>query len=177
MDTIPADPYVKQGFRFKSIGWFRIKHHKAKPDINIENKIKLVNEKSGLTTGDKDKSADWTLDGYDFWHLPQYGMQQSSAYNPVHGDLCRYYPSIPSSMVQRSDFRDLLLLYAKFFQWEDEVVLLQFQRIDALPQRPGIPAVEGTAIILYSSYKNAMTFTLHPLNFPLNDDLFCETNN
>jgi hypothetical protein len=81
--------------------------------------------------------------GYNIRQLPQYSMQQSIQYNPVHGDMRREYPGIDEAVVNSEDFQNLLLPYASFFGWSDAIVLVQFQRVDCLTNRIGQPTVEG----------------------------------
>eukprot|EP00128_Syssomonas_multiformis_P004607 Colp12_sorted_trinity150504_noHs@27795 len=144
MDTLPLDPYVKEGYRRKSIGWFRIKHNNCESDAGIDEKISRVNIASEIVEDTTSTAKPtWVREPYSIWHLPQYGLQQSAAYNPVHGDLCRHYPAIDSKFIEDHDVCALLVHYANYMQWEDEVVLLQFQSITASAEQPGIPAVEG----------------------------------
>src|ERR1043165_7750443 len=75
--------------------------------------------------------------------LPQYALQQSIKYNPVHGDIRREYSRISNEITDSQDFHWLLEHYATFFGWSDAIVLVQFQRVDCLVGRPGQPAVEG----------------------------------
>jgi hypothetical protein len=149
-DTIPVDPYIKEGYRYKSIGWFRIKHSKADAINGIDEHIATVNEMSGiskeetinfLSTGEPSWQDNAT--GYCCWNLPQYAMQQSIKYNPVHGDMRREYPPISDAIVNSDDFKALLVHYASYFGWADAIVLVQFQRVDCLAGRVGLPAVEG----------------------------------
>lgn len=149
-DEIPVDPYIKEGYRYKSIAWLRIKHEAVPSIEGIDERIKAVNELSGisaeqslryLSTGKPDWHSDET--GYSCWHLPQYAMQQSILYNPMHGDIRREYPAIGDTITNSSDFRKLLLKYATFFGWSDAIVLVQFQRVDCNTSRTGLPAVEG----------------------------------
>ncbi|KAJ3128731.1 hypothetical protein HK098_003723 [Nowakowskiella sp. JEL0407] len=138
MDEIPADPYVHEGYRFKSIGWFRVKRNDSEPDPLIDQKIMSLSESSN--DADRFTSKD---DEFAIWHLPLHGLQQSADYNPVHGNICRYYSGIPLRITERKDFTELLVHYAKFMEWNDDVVLLQFQRIRAFKDVDGITAVEG----------------------------------
>lgn len=149
-NAIPVDPYIKEGYRYKSIAWFRIKHHMADAIAGIDEHIKAVNELSGLSADESNKylgtaSPTWhdEVTGYDIWALPQYAMQQSLKYNPVHGDIRREYPRISNAITGSDDFHKLLIHYASFFGWSDAIVLVQFQRIDCLATRAGLPAVEG----------------------------------
>jgi hypothetical protein len=149
-DEIPVDPYIKEGYRYKAIRWFRIKHRMADANKGIDEHITMVNEMSGMSSGESGKYLSssaplWhdELTGYDCWQLPQYAMQQSIKYNPVHGDMRREYPYIAESITDSGDFRRLLLHYASFFGWRDAVVLVQFQRVDCMAGRVGLPAVEG----------------------------------
>jgi len=149
-DDIPVDPYITEGYRYKSIAWFRIKHAKAKAISGIDDRIAAVNELSGITgeesarflsTGKPDWQSEET--GYCCWNLPQYAMQQSIKYNPVHGDMRREYPRISNTIIDSADFHALLIHYASYFRWSDAIVLVQFQRVDCLASRAGLPAVEG----------------------------------
>lgn len=149
-DEIPVDPYISDGYRFKSIAWFRIKHEKAKAIAEIDEKTDAVNKLSGmgakesrryLSSGEPAWRSAET--GYSCWNLPQYAMQQSIKYNPVHGDMRRAYPPVSNNITGSQDFKNLLLLYATFFGWRDAVVLVQFQRVDCYADRIGLPAVEG----------------------------------
>jgi hypothetical protein len=149
-DEIPVDPYIKDGYRYKSIAWFRIKHIKAKAIEGIDAHIAAVNKLSRMNAQESSKylstsAPDWQSDdtGYYFWHLPQYAMQQSIKYNPVHGYMRREYPPISESITKSADFHKLLTLYATFFGWDDAIVLVQFQRVDCFTGRIGLPAVEG----------------------------------
>src|SRR6187402_590518 len=47
-DKIPVDPYIKEGYRYKAIAWFRVKHEKAKAIEGIDQHIATVNELSGI---------------------------------------------------------------------------------------------------------------------------------
>jgi len=149
-DAIPVDPYIKEGYRYKSIAWVRIKHQKTSAIEGIDERIAAVNELSGmsaeesrryLSTGKPDWHSDET--GYDCWNLPLYAMQQSIKFNPVHGDMRREYPRISNSITGSEDFHRMLIKYATFFGWSDAIVLVQFQRVDCLADRTGLPAVEG----------------------------------
>jgi len=149
-DTIPKDPYIKEGYRYKAIGWFRIKHTKATAIQGIDAHIAEVNELSGMTKHESDSYLSTTNPtwrsaetGYECWNLPQYAMQQSIKYNPVHGDIRREYPRISNAIIDSDDFHALLVHYASYFDWSDAIVLVQFQRVDCLPNRAGLPAVEG----------------------------------
>jgi len=149
-DEIPVDPYIKDGYRYKSIGWFRIKHQCSEPIREIDEKIDEVNKISGLNDGQagnylSTSNPTWQSaeTGYQCWDLPQYALQQSIQYNPVHGDLRRTYPPISNKITGSQDFRNLLLFYASFFSWSDAIVLVQFQRVDCFTDRIGLPAVEG----------------------------------
>lgn len=149
-DTIPVDPYIKDGYRYKSIGWFRVKHVQAAAIKQIDEHIAAVNQLSWvpdamgnayLSTGKPTWESAET--GYQCWHLPQYAMQQSIKYNPVHGDMRREYPPIGNQITDSADFHKLLIHYAAFFGWADAIVLVQFQRVDCYTDRQGLPAVEG----------------------------------
>lgn len=149
-DAIPADPYIKEGYRYKSIAWFRLKHAKADAIMEIDEHITAVNELSGMTEEESNKflsnaSPSWYSEetGYCCWNLPQYAMQQSIKYNPVHGDMRREYPRINNSIIDSADFHKLLEHYASYFGWGDAIVLVQFQRVDCNSARIGLPAVEG----------------------------------
>jgi len=80
---------------------------------------------------------------YSCWNLPQYALQQSIQYNPVHGDMRREYSRISEHIINSVDLHKLLVHYADFFGWADAIVLVQFQRVDCLANRIGLPAVEG----------------------------------
>jgi len=149
-DAIPVDPYIKEGYRYKSIAWVRIKHQKVPAIEGIDERIAAVNELSGMTAEENQRylstgKPDWHSDetGYDCWNLPQYAMQQSIKYNPVHGDMRREYPCISNTITDSEDFHRMLIKYATFFGWSDAIVLVQFQRVDCLADRIGLPAVEG----------------------------------
>jgi len=149
-DEIPVDPYIKDGYRFKSIGWFRVKHEMADAIAEIDEKIDAVNKLSGMSAEESSRYLSsrkpaWrsAKTGYSCWNLPQYAMQQSIKYNPVHGDMRRAYPPVSNNITGSQDFKNLLLLYATFFGWRDAVVLVQFQRVDCYADRIGLPAVEG----------------------------------
>src|SRR6185437_14046969 len=149
-DEIPVDPYIKDGYRYKSIAWFRIKHKKADAIDAIDEQIAAVNKLSGMTDEESRQylstgKAAWESKetGYCCWNLPQYALQQSIKYNPVHGDMRREYPRINDNIVNSADFHKLLVLYAAFFGWGDAIVLAQFQRVDCYANRVGLPAVEG----------------------------------
>lgn len=149
-DKIPVDPYIKEGYRFKAIGWFRIKHKNAVANSAIDEHIKTVNKLSGMTEAQSREyistgSPAWCSEetGYCCWNLPQYAMQQSIKYNPVHGDIRREYPRISDEVINSESFKNLLLHYASFFGWQDAIVLVQFQRVDCLVGRAGVPTIEG----------------------------------
>jgi len=149
-DEILVDPYIKDGYRYKSIAWFRIKHRKVAAIDAIDEHINMVNELSGMSDAQSVKYLSsskpaWCAEetGYCCWNLPQYAMQQSTKYNPVHGDMRREYPRISSKITDSDDFHKLLTLYASFFGWSDAVLLVQFQRVDCYTDRIGLPAVEG----------------------------------
>jgi len=149
-DEIPIDPYIKEGYRYKSIGWFRVKHQMAGAVAEIDEHIKTVNELSGLNDVESSRYLStskpaWHSDetGYSCWHLPQCAMQQSILYNPVHGGMRREYPPIGIDITNSADFHKLLIKYATFFGWGDAIVLVQFQRVDCNVSRTGLPAVEG----------------------------------
>jgi len=149
-DLIPIDPYIKEGYRFKAIAWFRVKHDRADVIDGIDQHIATVNELSGMNAVQSKKylsssKPTWhsAETGYSVWNLPQYAMQQSIKYNPVHGDMRREYNRISDDIVNSDDFHRLLIHYASFFGWSDAIVLVQFQRVDALVNRVGQPTVEG----------------------------------
>ncbi|MFL5788195.1 MAG: 2OG-Fe dioxygenase family protein [Flavisolibacter sp.] len=149
-DAIPVDPYIKEGYRFKSIAWYRVKHKLAPANETIDAHIKLVNGLSGMKEEQSEKyltksKPAWASGetGYECWQLPQYAMQQSIKYNPVHGDMKREYPPIDIAVTHSEDFHKLLVHYASFFKWKDAIVLVQFQRVDCLVNKIGQPTVEG----------------------------------
>src|SRR5215469_13466724 len=131
-DEIPVDPYIKEGYRYKAIAWFRIKHALAPAIKEIDKHIKDVNKLSGMTDEESnnytsDSAPTWKSSetGYWCWNLPQYAMQQSILYNPVHGNMRREYPRINESVIDSEDFHRLLIHYASFFGWNDAIVLVQ----------------------------------------------------
>lgn len=148
-DAIPVDPYIKDGYRYKTIAWFRVKHAMAPAIRAIDEHIATVNKLSGMNDEQSGRylstaAPKWKSEtGYCCWHLPQFALQQSIQYNPVHGDMRREYPPIDEEMVNRVDFHRLLSEYASFFGWGDAIVLVQFQRVDCFADRIGRPAVEG----------------------------------
>jgi len=149
-DAIPVDPYIPDGYRYKSIAWFRIKHIKAAAIDGIDDHIAAINKLSGMSDEESKRylssgKPHWVSEetGYCCWNLPQYAMQQSIKYNPVHGDMRREYPRISSGITESADFHKLLIHYASFFGWSDAIVLVQFQRVDCFTSRTGLPAVEG----------------------------------
>lgn len=149
-DAIPVDPYIADGYRYKSIAWFRIKHVKAAANPGIDAKIEEVNRLCGMTSEEGSRylstaAPSWESSetGYCCWNLPQYAMQQSLKYNPVHGDMRREYPRISENITDSDDFHKLLIHYANYFGWADAIVLVQFQRVDCYASRAGLPAVEG----------------------------------
>lgn len=149
-DEIPVDPYIKEGYRYKAIAWFRVKHDQAAAIEGIDEHIAAVNELSGMNAEQSknylsSSTPTWHSEetGYSVWNLPQYAMQQSIRYNPVHGDMRREYPRISETIIDSEDFHQLLIHYAKFFGWSDAIVLVQFQRVDCLTGRKGLPTVEG----------------------------------
>ena len=149
-DSIAVDPYIKDGYRYKAIAWFRIKHNKATAIKEIDERILAINKLSKMN---EDESNQYTSNGkptwrseetgYECWNLPQYAMQQSILYNPVHGDMRREYPRISENIINSEDFHQLLIHYASFFGWSDAIVLVQFQRVDCFANRIGQPTVEG----------------------------------
>jgi len=148
-DMIPIDPYIKDGYRYKSIAWFRVKHTKVAPMAEIDAHLAEVNRLSGMSEETSREYLSgppaWQSDetGYACWNLPQYALQQSIKYNPVHGDLRREYQRISELVTDSADFHKLLDCYASFFGWSDAIVLVQFQRVDCFANRIGFPAVEG----------------------------------
>jgi hypothetical protein len=148
-DVIPVDPYIKDGYRYKSIAWFRVKHVLTAAIPGIDEHIAAVNRLSGMSDEQSGgylspSPPAWHSEtGYCCWHLPQYALQQSIKYNPVHGGMRREYPPIDNEITGRPDFRRLLNAYAAFFGWSDAIVLVQFQRVDCFAGRIGRPAVEG----------------------------------
>ena len=149
-DLVPVDPYIKEGYRYKAIAWFRVKHDKADAIEGIDQHVATVNELSGMSSEEIKKylsnsSPTWHSKetGYSVWNLPQYAMQQSIKYNPVHGNIRREYPRISDSIIDSEDFHLLLIHYASFFGSSDAIVLVQFQRVDCLVNRIGQPTVEG----------------------------------
>jgi hypothetical protein len=149
-DEIPVDPYIKDGYRYKSIAWFRVKHAKADAIKEIDGHIATVNKLSGMSVEESSaylstaKPAWQSVEtGYCCWNLPQYALQQSIMYNPVHGDMRREYSRISENIINSADFHKLLVLYAAFFGWNDAIVLVQFQRVDCYAGRVGLAAVEG----------------------------------
>jgi hypothetical protein len=149
-DEIPVDPYIREGYRYKAIAWVRVKHARAAAIEGIDAHIAEVNRLSGMDDAESSQylsssAPHWhdAATGYDFWLLPQYAMQQSIKYNPVHGDMRREYPRISPGITDSADFRNLLIHYASWFGWSDAIVLVQFQRVDCNSLRTGLPAVEG----------------------------------
>jgi hypothetical protein len=149
-DEIPVDPYIKDGYRFKAIAWFRIKHTLARAIKQIDERISAINKLGGMSEEESKRYTSYSEPtwrsgetGYECWNLPQYAMQQSILYNPVHGDMRREYPRINENIINSQDFHHLLIHYASFFRWIDAVVLVQFQRVDCLVNRKGQPTVEG----------------------------------
>src|ERR1044071_1088406 len=93
-NDIPVDPYIKEGYRYKAIAWFRVKHVKAPAIEGIDDHIAEVNRLSGMSDEESSQYLStgkpvWqdAATGYCCWQLPQYAMQQSIKYNPVHGDM------------------------------------------------------------------------------------------
>jgi hypothetical protein len=148
--SIPVDPYVAEGCRYKALAWLRVKHRLGTVNQAIDEHIARTNELSGITPERSrallsDAPPSWTSDatGYVCWKLPQYSLAQSKAYNPVHGDLRREYPPIDRRLLDGPDLRRLVFHYASRFEWNDALVLVQFQRVECLPGRRGRVAVEG----------------------------------
>ena len=142
--AIPVDPYVADGTRYKALAWLRVRHRLGTVNTAIDDHIARANELSGIRPPG-DATPSWTSDdtGYQCWRLPQYALAQSKAYNPVHGDLRREYPPIDPRLLDGPDLQRLVFHYAARFQWHDAIVLVQFQRVDCRPGRPGRVAVEG----------------------------------
>ena len=148
--SIPVDPYIAEGYRFKAIAWLRVKHRLGAVNEAIDEHIARANERSGMTPErsralSSDAPPSWTSDetGYLFWKLPQYSLAQSKSYNPVHGDLRREYPPVDARLLDGPDLRRLVADYASRFGWNDAIVLVQFQRVECRPGRKGRVAVEG----------------------------------
>jgi hypothetical protein len=144
--AIPVDPYVAEGYRYKAVAWLRVKHRLGAVNAAIDEHIARANELSGMPRAFTSETPPaWISDetGYQCWTLPQYSLAQSKAYNPVHGDLRREYPPIDRSLLDGPDLRRLVFDYASRFQWNDAIVLVQFQRVDCAPGRNGRVAVEG----------------------------------
>lgn len=149
-DSIPVDPYIAEGYRYKSVAWLRVKHRLGAVNEEIDRHIARANEASGMGAARSrallsDSPPSWTSDetGYLCWKLPQYSLAQSKSYNPVHGDLRREYPPVDPAVLGGADLRRLVVHYASRFEWDDALVLVQFQRVDCLPGRRGRPAIEG----------------------------------
>jgi hypothetical protein len=117
-DAIPVDPYIREGYRYKSIAWFRVKHVKAAAIAEIDERIAAVNLLSGMSE------------------------ERSRSFLST-GDLRREYQPISDQITDSLDFRKLLDCYASFFGWSDAIVLVQFQRVDCFAGKIGLPAVEG----------------------------------
>ncbi len=147
--SIPVDPYIEEGYRYKALAWLRVKHRLGTVNPAIDEHIARANERSGMSPErsrafTSDAPPSWTDEtGYLCWRLPQYSLAQSKAYNPVHGDLRREYAPIDPRLLDGPDLRRLVFHYASRFQWNDAIVLVQFQRVECLPGRPGRVAVEG----------------------------------
>jgi hypothetical protein len=147
--SVPVDPYVQEGYRYKTLAWLRVKHRLGTVNKAIDEHIARTNELSGMSPERSraflsDAPPSWTDEtGYLCWKLPQYSLAQSKAYNPVHGDLRREYPPIDPTLFDGPDLRRLVFHYAARFQWNDAIVLVQFQRVECLPGRVGRVAVEG----------------------------------
>ncbi len=45
---IAIDPYIKEGYRYKQITWFRVKHQNALTVIGIDEHLQSINEDSGF---------------------------------------------------------------------------------------------------------------------------------
>ena len=149
-DSIPVDPYVADGYRYKALAWLRVKHRLGTVNAAIDGHIARANELSGMSPARSrallsDSPPTWTSDdtGYVCWKLPQYSLAQSKSYNPVHGDLRREYPPIDPRLLDGPDLRRLVVDYASRFGWDDAIVLVQFQRVDCLARRRGRAAIEG----------------------------------
>ena len=120
--SIPVDPYVKEGYRYKALAWLRVKHRLGTVNAAIDEHIARTNELSGMRPERSrallsDAPPSWTSDetGYVCWKLPQYSLAQSKTYNPVHGDLRREYPPVASEVLEGPDFQQLWVHYARKF--------------------------------------------------------------
>src|SRR4051812_22853061 len=77
-DEIPVDPYIKEGYRYKAVGWFRVKHKMAEAIAGIDERIAAVNELSGMSGEESQRYLSsappvWeSPEGYQLWKLPQY---------------------------------------------------------------------------------------------------------
>jgi hypothetical protein len=147
---LPIPIQRKEGFRYKAIAWFRIKHSLAASIPGIDRYISAINNLSGLTQEQRNRylsisEPTWNSEqaGYRCWNLPQYAMQQSILYNPVRGDMRRGYPRISEAIIISDDFHRLLIHYAVFFGWSDSIVLVQFQGVDCYLNRISQPTLEG----------------------------------
>lgn len=103
----PKDPYVPEGFRYKSISWH----------CGLDENFKC---------------------------LPHAPLLQEKKYNPVHGDISRDYSAIENELHQRADFYQLLHKFSTVCQLKNnEVILVQLQRIDCHSDQQGLTALEG----------------------------------
>src|SRR3982751_3864293 len=48
-NKIPVDPYIKDGYRYKAIAWFRIKHKMAAAIKEIDERISAINKLGGTS--------------------------------------------------------------------------------------------------------------------------------
>src|SRR5690242_4286107 len=71
-DTIPVDPYIKDGYRYKAIAWFRIKHRKAVAIKEIDERIIAINKLSKMN---EDESNQYTSNGKPAWKSEETGYE------------------------------------------------------------------------------------------------------
>src|SRR4051812_38025396 len=69
-DLIPVDPYIKEGYRYKAIAWFRVKHDKAKAIEGIDQHIAAVNKLSGM---DDEQGKKYLSTGTPSWQSKNTG--------------------------------------------------------------------------------------------------------
>src|SRR5262245_42239391 len=88
-DSIPVDPYVKEGYRYKAVAWLRVRHSSAPVNPAIDEHIARANEASGMNPAlsralQSGGPPTWVSreTGYACWKLPQYALAQSKLYNP-----------------------------------------------------------------------------------------------
>ena len=122
-ERLSVDPYVKEGFRHKHIGWFlrtaaRICFDGSSADGG--RSAQAIGRQAGAT----DPLIPAALAAFE--RLPNMPLFQSSEFNPMHGDLARLYPDLvphdPRTM------ESLLALFAKHAEVPiGETVLLQYQ--------------------------------------------------